>query len=815
MLDAYDRDWREERKAREKNAQNPQSEVNDPRSPQERGRPRMVSTRLARGVVQRWILRCPVDCLQAGGFPAAMSPLQQRIPLPSISGRPTAGEEQHRPHNAIRPTHNVHVSPTPPGAQVELDIDQDPNTECEFAFKDRDSDRASNGRPAKRRRHPPLRDALIGRSLRPIANLTHPPRGIDVTAGTADYFSWECFECGHTWPAQANKVAVDGNGCPNCAGRIQPSLADVIERTTLKLLRNHSHPERDVDQLTSRSSDTCRWRCNRCGHEWRTRVARAVDEGCSKCRFLARSAPTVSAAAVASDLLSEFRENLTTGRDLFSVGPSVHDRCRWVCSQCGHEWTAIVANRVKGAGCKPCGTRRSVNKRASMLALVRPDLVAQFVRNVSRPERSAQTTPAYCDDRIEWQCEFGHRTWETVVDQRSTQNTGCPECSQRQRRSRFELEVGHLISAATGLQVLYDHPLRHTHRGRRYTERIDLYLPELDLMIDLDPEYWHSRTRSLKSDRAKTARMGDYHYVRVRPTSLPDAGGACVPVTHATEDPESWWIALSSQLRSLGVTPKALDSQAVRQARAAAGHAWIAVMGAPPSPSLASKSPTLSAEFVANLDRPTIGPELLAPTSTDYCLWRCRWCGTDKWRATVASRSGGSEVCPLCSSQARGRKRARPPEGCSLADTYPDVARRFVKNLSNPGVGPTEFFPRSGDRCVWSCATCEGLVEKRVADAVVRFSCVQCGWKRTGESRTATTLNKGRNLATTHPHLAAQVDVARTGRQPAEIPTAGRDKIWWICSVDNKHRWQAPPYSRTNRRQPTGCPACAGKRSGA
>ncbi|MGZ4575007.1 MAG: zinc-ribbon domain-containing protein [Mycobacteriaceae bacterium] len=52
--------------------------------------------------------------------------------------------------------------------------------------------------------------------------------------------------------------------------------------------------------------------------------------------------------------------NLTrNGRGPESLRPSSHDRCRWHCAACHHEWETTVKNRIRnGTGCPSCARRR-------------------------------------------------------------------------------------------------------------------------------------------------------------------------------------------------------------------------------------------------------------------------------------------------------------------------------------------------------------------------------------------------------------------------------------------------------------------------
>ncbi len=658
------------------------------------------------------------------------------------------------------------------------------------------------------RRHSMLEIALAGRVVQPLMNLTRPARGTQITAGAADRMKWRCLICGGEWDARVCHVAGRGTGCPYCARPNSRPLPDILRQLDVKMVGNLRRPDRLVSEMTSRSSDLCDWECNRCDRRWRTRVARMVDAGgCAKC-VRGRRKPRDPVASIRPDLIDEFLTNLTTGRDLHHVTKGCSDRSRWRCRRCGHIWTATIASRVlSGSGCRPCANHRVSVAAMIPLRTASPSLAVEFVRNDSAPGRTADTTPSCSRDRVVWKCLLGHQ-WQTTVAQRTKLRTGCPDCTARQRRSRFELEVGHLITAATGLLVGYDHRVPVAAAGRREV-RVDLIIPEHNLLIELDPTHWHSSAAGVRRDTAKSHLLAGFRLVRVRPRHLPAVPAPTLQVDDDGIDPRPWAEAICAYLdASIGVSVSTLDDSAVRRAVGAAAVAWVSVVGDPPSPSLATAYPDMAAEFVANLDRPGLTAAVMAPASNDRCAWRCQACG-HTWAVAANSRTFGVTGCPSCARHTGGRSKARANAETCLAVLRPAVAQLFIRNLTNPPAGPDQLHTKSRDRCLWRCPTCPSTRELRVADAVKGNSCAACGYKRIGEARISAAARKGRVLTISHPELAAQVDVAQSGRTPDRIPTAGRDPVWWRCPVDSSHSWRASPYRRTSPRQPAGCPHCA------
>src|SRR5687768_5305882 len=144
-----------------------------------------------------------------------------------------------------------------------------------------------------------------------------------------------------------------------------------------------------------------------------------------------------SVAALRPDLASEFLCDVSggavpVGADGLTLGSG--RRCRWRCHRCEHEWETTVVNRaVHGSGCPQCAKgrlrERALEDRARTpnLAIVRADLMTEFVRNLTVPTREFHETPAGSHDRILWRCRFGHE-WIAVARQRVKYRTNCPGC---------------------------------------------------------------------------------------------------------------------------------------------------------------------------------------------------------------------------------------------------------------------------------------------------------------------------------------------------------------------------------------------------
>ena len=104
----------------------------------------------------------------------------------------------------------------------------------------------------------------------------------------------------------------------------------------------------------------------------------------------------------------------------------------WVCSACGHEWEAYVANRSKGHGCPECAKRviaqksiaRAVEKGINDLKSQYPDIAEEwdYSKNAITPDEISTGS----GQKVWWKCKKGHE-WKTSVNVR-TRGNNCPYC---------------------------------------------------------------------------------------------------------------------------------------------------------------------------------------------------------------------------------------------------------------------------------------------------------------------------------------------------------------------------------------------------
>ena len=139
-----------------------------------------------------------------------------------------------------------------------------------------------------------------------------------VSAGSRKKVWWRC-ERGHEWEAGISSVAMDGCGCPYCAGRkAWPGFNDL--QTLKPRTASEWHPTLNGDlkpsQITLGSNKKVWWQCPD-GHVWRAAVysrTRKKGSGCPVCQGTVKEPKKIPLR----------RPQRTVRRDQNTVNPSTN-----------------------------------------------------------------------------------------------------------------------------------------------------------------------------------------------------------------------------------------------------------------------------------------------------------------------------------------------------------------------------------------------------------------------------------------------------------------------------------------------------------
>ena len=215
----------------------------------------------------------------------------------------------------------------------------------------------------------PLPGMSLSEKFPDLAAEWHPQKNSELTptdiASSSNLKVWWQCEKGHAWAASPNTRTRKGRrttNCPYCSNRRfdkhgwHTSLAGAspVLAAEWHTEKNGSLSAADVPPNYSKK---VWWRC-RNGHEWQTTPNQRSNRKCG-CPFCAGQRATLETCLQTKnpELAAEWHPTLNSPLTPTEVTIGSGRKVWWQCSR-GHEWQAVVGERVKGTGCPFCAGHR-------------------------------------------------------------------------------------------------------------------------------------------------------------------------------------------------------------------------------------------------------------------------------------------------------------------------------------------------------------------------------------------------------------------------------------------------------------------------
>lgn len=182
------------------------------------------------------------------------------------------------------------------------------------------------------------------------------------------------------------------------------------------------------------------WRCNK-GHSWKAPISSRFRLGCPYCagqRTIAGENDLKSWCAKNNpDMLDEWDYN-KNAFDPSEVSKTSNKKAWWKCSK-GHEWEAVIANRVHGTRCPYCFTGNTPKRQKKSFKEWCKENDQEHLLSEWNYDKNGSVTPetvAKASHRkVWWKCSKGHE-WEAEIKSR-TYNHGCPYCSETYKKAQI------------------------------------------------------------------------------------------------------------------------------------------------------------------------------------------------------------------------------------------------------------------------------------------------------------------------------------------------------------------------------------------
>ncbi len=178
--------------------------------------------------------------------------------------------------------------------------------------------------------------------------------------------------------------------------------------------------------------------------------------------------------------------------------------------------------------------------------------------------------------------------------------------------------------------------------------------------------------------------------------------------------------------------------------------------------------------------------------------WICPAAPDHEWQASVLARLKGG-ACPYCV-----KRGAWTSSTNSLATRHPEIAREWHPTRNRP-LTPADVSSGSAKIVWWRCALNRKhewptKVYNRTQD---NTACPFCSNKKVSSDNC---------LKARFPRVAREWHPTRNGRMtPKDVMPGTVKRVWWRCSRQPRHVWQATVYHRAIAG--TGCPRCLDRAS--
>lgn len=242
---------------------------------------------------------------------------------------------------------------------------------------------------------------------------------------------------GHEWKASVANRARLNSGCPYCAGKMVligfNDLASQYPDVTKWWNYNKNGDKKPTD-FTAHSEEPVWW-IDEYGHEWRARIySRTNGCGCPVCRNL-------QVLEGYNDLASQYpsvakqwnykrNKNITPNQVIYCSKKKF-----WWIDEIGHEWQAVVYNRINDCGCPICANKiilEGFNDVATTHSYLMPEWSKLNITKPTEISYGSQKT-------IIWECKVCGYIWETSLNNRTCGHNGCSRCSSSKLESVISL----------------------------------------------------------------------------------------------------------------------------------------------------------------------------------------------------------------------------------------------------------------------------------------------------------------------------------------------------------------------------------------
>lgn len=313
---------------------------------------------------------------------------------------------------------------------------------------------------------------------------------------------WRC-KLGHIYESKIIDRVNKEYGCPICSNhQVLVGFNDLASQRP-DLLREWDYLKNDKkpDEIIYSTQIKYYWICDK-GHSYMASVYnRSNGTGCPYCLNQEILIGYNDFQSQNPELMKEwnFEKNNKLGIKPTEITSKSTKKVWWKCKKDGYEWETTPYRRVEGKGCPVCANR-VVIKGINDLATTHPNIAKMY--HPTKNKKSVYEITYGSPQKYWWLCEKGHE-WETSPNMLSS-GKGCPHCSN------------HISIPQAVLYLSINKKFKNMVQLYRINKtEFDIFIPELNLLIEYDGWIWHKDKHEFDFRKEKLAKEKGFNFLRV------------------------------------------------------------------------------------------------------------------------------------------------------------------------------------------------------------------------------------------------------------------------------------------------------------
>ena len=609
------------------------------------------------------------------------------------------------------------------------------------------------------------------------------------------------FKCkkGHGFKKAINEMTTsDGKsrGCPHCKKTSQKALSgenDFFKECPMgkEMWDYNENIGIEPETLLKSSGIKAHFKCSH-GHTFIRRIQQFTKyPKCPKCDFI-KNHSIVNTRPETLEFWDYEKNTLSP----YEVTPYSKDEAYWRCKKCGHQWSAVIANRATAIKnkCPSCDMGRVFSKnqiRVKNFRNLNPEASNLWIDEMNNgltpdntAEKSGKTVYMRCINNSE-------HIYQRAVYRIPKENPfGCPFCFEERSKT---------VPGKTDLFTICENAKDMWNQIKNEGYDVSCINPKLPDKVCWKCEHGHDFERAIKKfvisqkcPKCKKIRSSIASYPHmVNQWDYEKNKDIDINNTSANSKELAWW-----KCKKCGFEwPTQIFTRKISKGLCpCCENRTVIVDGIT---DLFSIVPNLKQDyyFKKNID---VDIATLSVTTLDPVWWKCHTCGYE-WKASPNGRikcEQGEYIirsCPACIGLVRTK---------TYAEEYPQLVDRFIEELNGCTLADLKGEDYN-DTFWWHCNICNENFETSLCSMIhskdsQNKGCSYCAGKK---------VKREKSFACLHPEVMDEYDSYNT-IDPYNVTERSNKLAKWICRNNSEHKWEARFLSRA--KGIGGCNICRG-----